>query len=365
MSAIEKIDVNFKIAYTTLAEDDVLYDVCEPPFEVRGLIKPTSEDEPFKRMPSDVAESVSKKVFALHTHTSGGRVRFATDSGFIGIQVEYASPLTHVSHMTLCAHGGFDLYARIDGEERHIHSFLPFQNTKDTLMLRYECHPCGMRDYTLNLPLYSSIKKLKIILKKNASVSAPRPYKIDLPVVFYGSSITQGACASRPGTCYQALASRRFDFDYINLGFSGSARGEEEMARYIATLPMSAFVYDYDHNAPSVDHLEKTHERMFNIIREANPQLPIICMPSPHSLTTKTVRTLTPEIARARREVIIKTVENAKAKGDKNVYFADVSAELEKPGIRDNVSGDCLHPNDLGFFFMADALAKELEKIFC
>lgn len=356
MSSLEKIDVNFKIEDdTTLAEDEVCYDVCKPPFEVRGLIKPTSEDEPFKRMPSDIAEAVSEKVFALHTRTAGGRVRFATDSSVIGIYAEYDAPPQKSSHMALCGSGGFDLYAYRDGEECHIRSFLPYQRTRESLMLKHEVKNPGMHEYTINFPLYSSIKKLYVILKKDAEVKAPRPYKIDLPVVFYGSSITQGGCASRPGSSYQAIVSRKFDFDYINLGFSGSALGEEAIARYIATLQMSAFVYDYDHNSPSVEHFRNTHEKMFNIIREAHPELPIVCMPSPNAFSTKE--------REARREIVINTVENAKAKGDKNVYFADVATTINNT-IKDNFSVDGLHPNDLGFYCMAQTLSEELKKIF-
>ena len=80
-------------------------------------------------------------------------------------------------------------------------------------------------------------------------------YRIKKPVVYYGSSITQGGCASKPGSSYESILSRRFDCDYINLGFSGTAKGEDEIVDYIKGLEMSVFVMDYDHNAPTTEHL--------------------------------------------------------------------------------------------------------------
>ena len=77
------------------------------------------------------------------------------------------------------------------------------------------------------------------------------------------------------------MISRALDCDYVNLGFWGNAKGEEEMANYIATLKMSAFVYDYDYNAPSAEHLQATHEKMFKIIREKQPNLPIVILSAP------------------------------------------------------------------------------------
>lgn len=109
---------------------------------------------------------------------------------------------------------------------------------------------------------------------------APK-YAVKKPVVYYGSSITQGACASRPGNCYESILSRRLDCDYINLGFSGSAKGEDAIVDYIIGLDMSVFVMDYDYNAPTPEHLEKTHSKMFKAIRAEHPTLPIIIMPRP------------------------------------------------------------------------------------
>ena len=141
--------------------------------------------------------------------------------------------------------------------------------------------------------------------------------------------------------------------NYLNLGFSEGALGEDEIAEYIAKLPMSLFVYDYDYNAPSVEHLRATHEKMFLTIRRAQPNLPIIMMPRPK------YDRFTPA-ERERAAIIKATYENAIARGDKNVYFL-TSTELMAEARYDGLSDTC-HPNPIGFRSMAKAVGDLIEK---
>ena len=127
-------------------------------------------------------------------------------------------------------------------EDRHFEDVLDYSERK-------------MRSFVINFPLYTDVCELYLGLEESAKVEAAPDYEIKVPVVYYGSSITQGGCASRPGTSYQAIISRRLNCDYVNLGFSGNAKGEPAIAEYIAGLEMSVFVYDYDHNAPNPEHL--------------------------------------------------------------------------------------------------------------
>ena len=121
--------------------------------------------------------------------------------------------------------------------------------------------------FTINFPLYQGVNSLYIGLKEGSVIKEAPEYETTAPFVYYGSSITQGGCASRPGSAYQNILSRHLQWDHINLGFSGSCKGEDEMAYYIASLDMSVFVYDYDHNAPTVEHLKNTHEIFFKKIK--------------------------------------------------------------------------------------------------
>ena len=139
----------------------------------------------------------------------------------------------------------------------------------------------------------------------------------------------------------------------MNLGFSGSGKAEQTIADYIADLPMGVFVYDYDHNAPDLAHLEATHERMFHTIREKNPQLPILILSRPKYVLT--------DVEQQRLAVIRRTYENAVAAGDTHVYFLEGSALMAMAENDGTVDGT--HPNDLGFASMAKALEPVLAAI--
>ncbi len=190
--------------------------------------------------------------------------------------------------------------------------------------------------------------------RAESEVRAPSEYRLPLPFVTYGSSITQGGCASRPGNSNQGQLSRWLDSDYQNLGFSGSARGEPAMAEYIAGLDMSAFVLDYDHNAPDPDHLAKTHEPFFRAVRSKNPGLPVIMVSKPDFDNN-------PADSAARRDIIRGTYENAVRAGDRQVWFVD-GESLFGPEDRWACTVDTVHPNVLGFYRMAKGIYPALRE---
>ena len=252
-------------------------------------------------------------------------------------------------HFALVGSAGFDLYA----DNEYSGTFEPPFDIKDGFESVVELGTGKMRDILIDFPLYSDVCKLYIGLEDGAVVEEPTPYRDAAPIVYYGSSITQGGCASRPGTCYQAYISRQFDIDHINLGFSGNAKAEPEISEYIRNLDMSVFVYDYDHNAPTVEHLNNTHERMFKEIREAHPDLPVIMMSRPKFYLN--------DEEKERRKIIEKTYENAISSGDSNVYFISGDELTELCGNEGTVDNG--HPTDYGFAAMAAALSKVIEKI--
>lgn len=345
MSDISKIDKNFKIDTKIDRPDIVFYDVRTAPFSVHGVFY---EDGKFRRMLASVAKSVSPGVYALHSNTAGGRVRFKTDSPYVAIIAKMAN-VGKMSHFALCGSAGFDIY--VDGV--FFRSYMPPFNITDGYEGVVDLCSYGMHEIMIEMPLYSDVCELYVGLKESSEILAPTPYRVEKPVVFYGSSITQGGCASRPGTCYQGFLSRELSLDYINLGFSGNARAEDEMSDYIASLDMSVFVFDYDHNSPSVEHLKATHERMYKKIREANPSLPIIILSMPKPFLNA--------VELERLEVIKRTYQNALAANDGNVYFID-GRELMNVGGADG-SVDFTHPTDLGFFSMAERIKAVLRPI--
>lgn len=342
---ISEIDKNFKVETKLNKSDIVFYDVKSEPFSLYGVFY---ENEKFRRLPEGVAKSVSDGVYWLHANTAGGRVKFKTSSKYIAIHTKmpYVGKMPHFALTGSC---GFDLYI----DEKYKASFVPPFDLTDGYEGIIELGSKKMREITINFPLYSDVSEIYIGLSKDAKVEKSQGYLTKKPIVYYGSSITQGGCASRPGNAYEAIVSQRLNVDHINLGFSGNAKAEREISDYICSLDMSAFVYDYDHNAPTLEHLELTHERMFKEIRKAKPTLPIIMMSRPKYNLNKDEK--------KRLEIIKRTYENAKNSGDNNVYF--ISGKTLMKLCHDEGTVDSCHPNDLGFFSMASALIKLLKEI--
>lgn len=324
----------------------IWHDVQQQPFTVFGTYGQKNPE--FLRMPSEIAKTVSKNVEILHTHTSGVRVRFQTDSPYIAIRAELPSP-TLYNHMPQISSAGFDLYAmRADGFQ-YAGTFIYRQPRKD---FQYEAilNTGGgcLCEYLINFPLYSPVKNLNVGLKQGSIIQKCRAYQNNKPVIFYGSSITQGACASRPGNCYQNFLSRKLDMDYINLGFSGSCLAEQSMAEYISGLDMAVFVCDYDHNAPDPAYLERTHAVLYETVRKRQPLLPYIMLSRPNPAKD-------PQDSRKRLNIIRATYDMALSRGDQNVYLID-GAHLFEGDQWDACTVDGGHPNDLGFYRMAKAI---------
>lgn len=344
MFDISKVDNNFEIETQIDKKDIEFYKIDEAPFKVHGVFR---ENGKYRRMPECVAKSVSEGVYALHSNTAGGRVRFTTDSPYIAIHAKMDG-VCKMPHFALTGSIGFDLYV----DNYYAKTFVPPFDIEDGYESIFEFEEKEEREITINFPLYSNVNELYIGLQETSLLAEAKPYKNTKPIVYYGSSITQGGCASRPGMAYQSIVSRNFDYDYINLGFSGNAKAEDEMIEYIKNLDMSIFVYDYDHNAPSVEHLEKTHEKMFKAIREEKPLLPIIMMSRPKHFLTEEEKT--------RRSIIETTYLNAVSAGDKNVYFIDGEAMTEL--CKDSGTVDNTHPTDFGFASMAKALTEVIAR---
>ena len=256
-----------------------------------------------------------------------------------------------MGHFSQSGISGFSVYIRKDGED--VFGGLLTPDRQKEYEGGVDLPVGGMKEITIYMPLYNDVEKVFVGLDAAAQVLPDSGYIFEKPVVFYGSSITQGGCASRPGAEYAAILSRRLCFDYVNLGFSGNAKGERVMAEYIKTLPMQAFVMDYDHNAPTPEDLEKTHEPFFRVIRDACPDLPVIFVSKPCSERN--------EDNRKRFAIIKKTYENALQNGDKNVYLIDGATFFEDAVAWNDPTVDRVHPTDLGFFLMARTMEPVLK----
>ena len=185
-----------------------------------------------------------------------------------------------------------------------------------------------------------------------------RPYRDIKPVVIYGSSIVHGTAASRPGNIYPLVISRQLNVDVRNLGFSGNAKGEKVLAEWMATLPMSVFVCDYDYNAPTVEHLNETHYAMYETIREKNPELPYIMISRPNYWTLIRAQ----EEVLQRRDVVMTSYLKARQSGDKNVYFID-GMSFFRGEHQYEYTLDGVHPNDAGFLQMAEGIGTVIRHV--
>ncbi|MBQ8879452.1 MAG: hypothetical protein IJY69_01265 [Clostridia bacterium] len=348
MPAVQ-VDKNLIVKTTIEKEGIKFYNIDEEPFKIYGVWK---EGDRYYRVPSDVAEATSKNLVQKSTQTAGGRVRFKTDSPYVAVKVNLHN-VEQNSMMTVCSTMGLDIYA--DGVFAG-GFFPPFDQNEGNMESLKALGESKMREITIHFPLYSGVKDFYIGIDENARLEAAEPYRLDKPVVYYGSSITNGGCCTRPGMAYEAQISRQLNVDHINLGFGGSCKGELPMAEYIASLSMSAFVYDYDYNARNAEYLLETHKRLFDTVRAKHPTLPIIIITRPD---------VNPSDDRSSRLNAIKaTYDAAIAAGDKNVYFIDGSsffADFE--GLGNEFTVDGVHPTDLGFYLMARDIGRLLSTL--
>ena len=330
-----------------------LFDVRSEPFEVYGFYD--YKNQPwFIRMPDGVAAEVSDGVNYARRESSGGRVRFSTDSEYIAIKAEMGG-VGYNSRLPLLETGGFDLYVDGDFSSRFEAPFTPPFGMKEGYEQIVKFRTKQMRDITINFPVHSKVKSLMVGIEPTAELGGGKKYRNKKPVVCYGSSITHGTAASRPGLTYPNMLSRALNIDVYNLGFSGHCKGEPRMAEYIADMEMSAFVMDYDENGGNAEYLEATHRPFFDIIRAKHPTLPVIMLSRPSIYPeSKTHNSM--------REVIRKTYLDVKAGGDENVYFIDGGEYIKKYGYDDCIL-DGIHPNDLGFKAMSEAILEYLRPI--
>lgn len=362
MFNIEEIDKNFKA--TPITQKDVVWHrVQQEPFSLHGIYYQTPQVENslgcFMRFPKEVGTACSPSIEWFSSVCTGGRIRFMTNSPYVAIKCVLTTQAPHRNSNFLGTHG-FGVYANNVYRGSIAQADVLSKDSVDGLYA-FE-GVCGLptqclEEICITMPLYNKVRELYIGLKEGCSLQAALPYEHEKQVVFYGSSITQGGCASHSGNEYENHLSRWLNTDYVNLGCSGNAKGEQAMAEYIAGLDnMSVLVMDYDYNAPNAEHLQETHYPFYETVRKKHPKLPIIFI---SNANIEYIRD-----GEARRDVIIASYKKAKKNGDKNVWFIDGKKIYGKHGVsgRDCCTVDCIHPNDLGMYRIAQAVYPVLKK---
>ena len=311
------------------------------------------EDQPaLRRLPLRLKDRVRPPVWDLAQHPSGGRIRFRTDSTTIGLVAENPS-FSNMHHMASVGENGFDLYVGPD----YLGSAWPDATGKIAKQWRVG-NARRLRDITLYLPLYKAVTLRELSLDPEARLEPASPYTIRQPIVFYGSSITQGGCASNPGGSCQAILERRLHVDFVNLGFSGNGMGEPVLAEAITELDPSAIVLDFWGN-PKADAYAAALPVFVDILRRRFPRVPIL-VTSPFYFSAEASDEALARSQDDKRRISRDFVRLRRDRGDRHIFFVDGLKMLNPSQTGGLVDG--VHCNSLGFYFNALGLEPFLKK---
>ena len=365
---ISKIDPNFQIEAAN--EKDVhYYNYDESPIEIHGLYKPL-ETGKLWRMPEEYKynEALNPGMRQLLHNTVGGRLRFATDSPYLAVMVE-VTELTPSVLLPVSGLSGLDIYTAKRGESdfQYIKTVVPpqFQEDKDrffsssvyfSIFDNYDQH-----EVMINLPQFNGVNKLCVGIKEGCSLFAPAPYKYEKPVLFYGDSITHGGNASRPGNNYPNHVSRWLNCDFINLGFTGNAMGELEVADFIGSLELSAIVCNLELRNFDIEEFRSKHYPFYARLRQHQPDTPILIMSRAGFPRLRKYQPKQRDFVLTNR-IIMETCTRAWAEGDENLYYLDGACMFGEED-QDACTVDHTHPNDLGFYRMAQHIRPILYNI--
>ena len=303
----------------------------------------------FDRFPAAAQKTVTSAVWNLSRDSTGMMVRFKTDATAIHVHYKVVKTALGMPHMPATGVSGVDLYARDDtGKWRWVQVTRPATQEIKAEVIK-DLAP-GFREYAAYLPLYNGVEFLHIGVPKGARLEglAPRSEK---PIVFYGTSITHGACASRPGIVHTAILGRRFDTPVINLGFSGNGRMDAAVGEFLVKIDAAAYVIDCLPNMQPAAVREKCAP-LVKLIRAARPDTPIILV----------------EDRRFTNDWI--TPAKKKFHDDNHAALREVYAELVNDGVKGlhYIPGDALygtdtegatdasHASDLGFMRQANVM---------
>lgn len=334
-----------QLSSTRIADGTSWYDIRELGLEGKGW---NETKDPYDRLPGQAEGRVSEAVWKLSQHSAGLSVRFITDSPRISARWTLRNPGLALPHMPASGVSGLDLYAKIKGRWRWLGLGRPDKSPTNTQILTSNLPP-GEREYMLYLPLYNGVQSVEVGIEEGTRLRKSHP-QTQKPVVFYGTSIVQGASASRPGMAYPAILGRKLDYPVVNLGFSGNGKMEIEMANLLATLDPAVYVIDCLPNLEAADVLDRT-QRLVQILRRAHPRTPIILVENIiyqdgmlEQLKLKRYTEKNAALRIAFRQML--------KRGVRHLHYLPAKSLLGTDG---EATVDGTHPNDLGFSRMAAA----------
>jgi hypothetical protein len=314
---------------------------------------------PFDRLPAKAEGKVRKEVWGLSRQSAGLCVRFVSESPALHARWALTSANLAMPHMPATGVSGLDLYYRAaDGKWKWLANGRPTKQSNSQALATGL--PPGKREYLLYLPLYNGVSSVEIGIPKDAALEKAPPYPDARrkPIVFYGTSITQGGCASRPGMVHTAILSRRHGSPVINLGFSGNGRMEPELAELLAEIDAAVYVLDCLPNMNAAMVAERVDPFVRALLR-AHPKTPIVLVED-RSYANSTLLSGPREGNRTNRESLKKVYDRLIADKAGGVHYIKGESLL---GDDTEATVDSSHPTDLGFMRQADAFQKVIEPL--
>jgi lysophospholipase L1-like esterase len=317
----------------------------------------------YDRLPAKAEGVVRQPVWDLSRDSAGMCVRFVTDATTIHARWALTESWLYMANMTAIGKSGLDLYVKTDNKANGGWRWLAVgapQNQTNEIVLVKDLIP-GKREYLLYLPLYNGTKFVELgISETNTIEKAPAWGDGERkPIVFYGTSILQGASASRPGMVHSAILQRKFNWPVINLGFSGNGKMEPEMADLLAELDPSVYVIDCLPNMVA-DEIKQRVEPLVKKLRAAHPDVPIVLVED-RTLQGAFLTQGQMEWYHLKDRAELKAAfDRLKKTGVKKLFYIPGEKLLGDDG---EGTTDGSHPNDLGFTRQAEIFAKVLQPL--
>ena len=307
------------------------------------------------RLPDTVRDAVSLELWDVAQDTAGARIRFLSDTGTCGLIFEAVNYNERKGEGTGALQNylmGFDLYA--DGcfwknavpahaGENEVFFF------RDTARKK--------RLFEIYLPMHLSVNDIRVILDDDASLWPDAGYA-GPPLVFYGTSITQGYSVSRPGQAYPCQVSRAMGRDIVNYGFSGAGRGEAVVAHVVAETQASCYILDFGQTCESLREFRQNLSPFVEIVRACAPDTPILLTTPIFYLQENWDEEL--QIFQRGRREIVEEVYASLHRMDPKLHLLRWNEKAPfKSGCAQT---DGAHANDLGAYWMSCALCEALKE---
>ncbi|MBM3760800.1 MAG: hypothetical protein FJW36_11195 [Acidobacteria bacterium] len=309
----------------------------------------------YDRLPARAEALVRPEVWNLSRHSTGIQVRFRTDATEIHARWSVTGKTLASPNTAGMAHSGLDLYV-VNGKPRWVGFGPPTKHPTNEVAL-VKGMAAGMREYVLYLPLFNAVESLEVGVPEGSVIEAT-PKRTAKPILFYGTSITHGAGASRAGMTHVAILGRRFDRPVLNLGFSGNGRMEIEIAQLLTELDPAVFVIDCLPNIVAEQVTART-EPLVKELRKARPDTPILLVEDrtyqdAFLVESKRKRNLESRVA---FRAAFERMRKEKIKG---LHYLTGEQLLGADG---EGTVDSSHPTDLGYVRQADAFEKALRPL--